>query len=409
MNAERRRSRRAGDSGDRMAPSFGAVTVLIADAGSSRAMLADVLSEFDDCHVVGVARDVEHAVELAAEHCPQVALLHVDVPGGGGERATRGIRAVSPRTRVLALGAGDDHESVAAMIRAGARAHLGRSAGSLDLLRSVRQCATLGSPVAETVSHGVIAEINEELQSRLSHDNWRDSKRAQIARLIASGGPKAVIQPIRRLVSGDIIGYEALSRFSNGSMGTSEWFEQAHACGLGAELEIAAIRAAVEQTWPQVEGRADCYLAINVSPSTLAQPQALACLAELPPERVVVELTEHELVTGADQLGALSRLRGEGMRIAVDDIGAGFAGLQRLLTLRPDIIKLDRSVVGTIETDPARRALTRALAGFADELGIALIAEGIERWSQTLALCELGVALGQGYLLGPPDAADERF
>src|SRR5439155_25461318 len=124
-----------------MAPSFGAVTVLIADAESSRAVLADVLSEFDDCQVVAVASDAEQAIDLAAQHCPQVALLHVDVPGGGGAHATRGIRAVSPHTRVIALGEADDHEAVRAMLSAGARGHLPRYAGSHELLRSVRQCA----------------------------------------------------------------------------------------------------------------------------------------------------------------------------------------------------------------------------------------------------------------------------
>ncbi len=388
-----------------MAPTFGAVTVLIADTDSSRAMLADVLSEFDDCRVVAVAADAEHAIDLAAEHGPQVALLHVDVPGGGGVHATRGIRAVSPHTRVLALGAADDHETVRAMLSAGARGHLPRYAGTQELLRSVRQCAALGAPVADRVSHSIVAEINSEIQARLSHDRWRDAKRERITRLIEAGGPQVVVQPIRRLVSSEVIGYESLSRFGHGSLGTAEWFEEAHACGLGAELELAALRSAVTDAWPAIAGRGDAYLAVNVSPSTLAHPAAVALLGELPPERVVVELTEHELITEADQLGALGRLRSAGMRIAVDDVGAGFAGLQRLLTLRPDIIKLDRGVVGTIETDPSRRALTRALAGFADELGIALVAEGIERWSQTLSLCELGVALGQGYLLGTPEPA----
>ncbi|HET7529361.1 MAG TPA: EAL domain-containing protein [Mycobacteriales bacterium] len=386
-----------------MAPTFGAVTVLIADTDTSRAMLADVLSEFDDCQVVAVAADAEQAIDLAAEHCPQVALLHVDVPGGGGAHATRGIRAVSPHTRVLALGAAGDDASVRAMLSAGARGHLPRYAGSQELLRSVRQTAAHGAPVADRVAHSIVAEINTELQLRLRHDRWRDAKRERVRRLIEAGGPQVVIQPIRRLVSSEVVGFEALSRFGQATLGTAEWFEEAHACGLGHDLELAALRSAVYDAWPAVADRSGAYLAVNVSPSTLAHPDAVALLGELPPDRVVVELTEHELITETDQLGALTRLRSDGMRIAVDDVGAGFAGLQRLLTLRPDIIKLDRGVVGTIETDPSRRALTRALAGFAEELGIALVAEGIERWSQTLALCELGVALGQGYLLGPPE------
>jgi EAL domain-containing protein (putative c-di-GMP-specific phosphodiesterase class I) len=386
-----------------MAPTFGAVTVLIADTDSSRAMLADVISEFDDCQIVAVATDAEMAIDLAAQHCPQIALLHVDVPGGGGAHATRGIRAVSPQTRVIALGAADDHESVGAMLSAGARDHLPRYTGSHDLLRSLRRCAMHAAPVADKVAHSVVAEINSELQTRLSRDRWRDRKRERILRVIDAGGPQVVIQPIRRLVSSEIVGFEALSRFGSGSLTPAEWFEDAHACGLGAELEIAALRGAVEHAWPAMADRGDAYLAINVSPSTLGHPEAVKMIGQLPADRVVVELTEHELITDSEHLGALRRIRSAGIRIAVDDVGAGFAGLHRLLTLRPDIIKLDRSIVATIETDRSRRALTRALAGFAEELGIALVAEGIERWSQTLSLTELGVAIGQGYLLGPPE------
>jgi EAL domain-containing protein (putative c-di-GMP-specific phosphodiesterase class I) len=304
---------------------------------------------------------------------------------------------------VIAIGAADDHEAVRAMLSAGARGHLPRHAGTHELLRSVRQSAAHAAPVADRVTHTIVADINTELQSRLSRDRRRDRTRERILRVIHAGGPQVVVQPIRRLVSSEVVGFEALSRFGNEGLTTAEWFEDAHSCGLGAELEIAALRGAVQHAWPLIAGRGDAYLAINVSPSTLGYPEAIHLLGQLPADRVVVELTEHELITDSHHLGALSRIRSAGMRLAVDDVGAGFAGLQRLLTLRPEIIKLDRSIVSTIETDPSRRALTRALAGFADELGIALVAEGIERWSQTLSLCELGVSIGQGYLLGPPE------
>src|SRR3954453_12317126 len=179
-----------------MAPTFGAVTVLIADADDSRAMLADVLAEFDDCQVVAIAAAAEEAIDLAARHCPQIVLLHVDVPGGGGAHATRGIRAVSPRTRVLALGAAGDSDSVRAMLSAGARGHLPRHAGTHELLRSVRQCVAHAAPVADRVPHSVVAEINSELQSKLPRDRLRDRKRERILRLIDAGGPQVVIQPI---------------------------------------------------------------------------------------------------------------------------------------------------------------------------------------------------------------------
>src|SRR5438067_1335390 len=148
-----------------MAPRFGAVTVLIADTGHARATLADVLAEFDDCQVVAVAHDAEHAVELAAEHNPQVALLHVDVPGG-----------------------------------AGARGHVPRGIGSRELLRWVKQCASLGAPVAEPMSAaGRVVRAAADADIR--------DKRSRITSLIESGGPRSVIQPIRWLVSGEIVGY----------------------------------------------------------------------------------------------------------------------------------------------------------------------------------------------------------
>src|SRR4051794_33442643 len=172
-----------------MAPTFGAVTVLIADVDSNRAMLADVLSEFDDCQVVGIATDAEMAIDLAAEHCPQIALLHVDVPGGGGAHATRGIRAVSPQTRVIALGAADDHESVRDMLSAGARDHLPRYTGSHDLLRSLRRGALPPAPVADRVAHSVGAAPHTELQSRPLPGRGRGRKRARVLRVIESGGP----------------------------------------------------------------------------------------------------------------------------------------------------------------------------------------------------------------------------
>jgi two-component system invasion response regulator UvrY len=171
-----------------MSPSSGALTVLVADAASGEELIADVLAEFDDCRVVGIARDAEQAIDMAAAHAPQVALLHVDVPGGGGVHATRGIRAVSPLTRVLALGDGDDQDSVSAMLRAGAKAHVGRDAGSRDLLRLLRQCASQAAPVADHVSHSVVSEIDAELNLRRAHQIRRARGRDAITRLIAEDG-----------------------------------------------------------------------------------------------------------------------------------------------------------------------------------------------------------------------------
>jgi EAL domain-containing protein (putative c-di-GMP-specific phosphodiesterase class I) len=92
------------------------------------------------------------------------------------------------------------------------------------------------------------------------------------------------------------------------------------------------------------------------------------------------------------------------VRIAVDDAGAGFASLQHVLHLSPEIVKLDIAFVRGIDADPARRAVARALVGFAVELGSTMVAEGVERSSELAVLRDLGVGCGQGYLLGRPTA-----
>jgi len=214
---------------------------------------------------------------------------------------------------------------------------------------------------------------------------------------------ETVFQPVIELGSNDCVAYEALTRFpADASLTTRERFLAAREQGAGAALELRAIAAALTHL---DEIPPTAALAINVSPDVAVLEEFVELVAPFA-HRLIVELTEHEPVDDYEFLtSVLDKLRALGARIAVDDVGAGFAGLQRLLTLRPEIIKLDRGIVGTIETDPSRRALTRALAGFADELGIALVAEGIERWSQSMSLCELGVSLGQGFLLGPPEGA----
>jgi EAL domain-containing protein (putative c-di-GMP-specific phosphodiesterase class I) len=117
----------------------------------------------------------------------------------------------------------------------------------------------------------------------------------------------------------------------------------------------------------------------------------------------VLELTEHVLVSDYEVLAApLSRLRLSGVRLAVDDAGAGFASLQHILNLAPDIIKLDRALVREIHTDPARASLTSCLVLFADRIGATLVAEGIESEQERDALQDLGVGYGQGFHLGVP-------
>ena len=121
------------------------------------------------------------------------------------------------------------------------------------------------------------------------------------------------------------------------------------------------------------------------------------------PERLVVELTEHALVEDYERLRALlSRLRSLGVRIAVDDAGSGISSLRHIVTIAPEIVKLDRSLISRLDDDGPRRALGEAMVQFATKIGAVLIAEGIERAEERQACVELGIHFGQGYLLGRP-------
>ncbi len=144
-------------------------------------------------------------------------------------------------------------------------------------------------------------------------------------------------------------------------------------------------------------------IGVNASPATAASDALKSCLAAVPGERVVLELTEHTRFDDYTKLmPALDALRARGVRIAVDDAGAGYSGLQHVLHLRPDILKLDLDLTHGIDTDPARHALATALVGFADRIGAVLLAEGIETGEELAVLRTLGVAWGQGFYLARP-------
>ncbi len=223
--------------------------------------------------------------------------------------------------------------------------------------------------------------------------------------LIDAQAVAIVYQPIRALATGRVVGYEALSRFGGADHGTvEEIFASARSLGLGLELELAAAAEALSDL-PDIPG----YLAVNLSPATLLDDNALSLLERAPPERLVIELTEHDPVADYARLRERLRiLRSRGVRVAADDIGAGFAGLHHIAELKPDILKLDRSMVGGIVYGDTHRHLVSAMVAFAGDEGSQLVAEGIETREELAILAELGVELGQGYLLGRPLPLDRR-
>ncbi|NDW07965.1 EAL domain-containing protein [Jiella sp. 40Bstr34] len=230
-----------------------------------------------------------------------------------------------------------------------------------------------------------------------------DQKRFSIEKIIHGDDYKFLYQPIWNFRSSRPVGFEALCRFTAEPYRTPDlWFHDAAEVGCGARLEMAAIGKALNALHALPE---DTFLSINASPETIMSDAFQKLFIDQPNHRLVVEVTEHALVDDYTKLRrAIDELRAKGIRLAIDDAGAGYSSLQHILHLNPDIIKLDMALTRSVDIDPARRALASALIFFGHETGCVIVAEGIETQAELDTLRVLGVPRGQGYFLGRPMA-----
>jgi EAL domain-containing protein (putative c-di-GMP-specific phosphodiesterase class I) len=239
------------------------------------------------------------------------------------------------------------------------------------------------------------------IQSELLPNQQRFAKIARIRQVIRERQFAIVYQPIYRLSDNSLAGFEALTRFSaSPSRPPEQWFIEAQEVGLGAELEFATIGHACEAlaSLPQ-----DVSLAVNISPASILSPAFKTMFDALPIDRLVLEVTEHAAIRSyAEIKRALKPLRRRGLRLAVDDAGAGYNSFKHVLDLKPEIIKLDISLTRAINRDPARRALADALTQFGRAMGSQIVAEGVESAAELEMLRAIGVTKVQGYLVGHP-------
>lgn len=208
-----------------------------------------------------------------------------------------------------------------------------------------------------------------------------------------------VFQPVFDFARDEVIAYEALARFQREPhRPPPAWFSEASDVGLGLDLELAAVKAALEHADELPPG---VRIAINVSPAVAASAALLGVLDGFE-DQVIVELTEHDDVEDYQALKrALQALRARGALVAVDDAGVGFASFERIVRLRPDVVKVDIRAKGMV-TDPTRRALVAALIFFASTTDATIVAEGIETASELELVRRLKIAYGQGSWLGVP-------
>lgn len=239
-----------------------------------------------------------------------------------------------------------------------------------------------------------------------ARNRWDDARR-RIAEVIEHGDVRVALQPIVDINRRVWIGVEALARFPD-NRAPDVWLREAHQVGIGVELELEMVRVALAAL-PEVPEQV--YLSFNASPQLVCDDRFghwLRTAPDLDLSRLVLEITEHTQITDYTDIHAiLAPLRERGLRLAVDDTGAGYASFTHVLRLRPDLIKLDRSLLADLSTDPARRVLVTSIVLLALELGACITAEGIENMDQLRLLAALGVDYAQGYLLARP-STDSR-
>lgn len=247
-------------------------------------------------------------------------------------------------------------------------------------------------------------EIGRERQA--AHD--LDQKRARIRDVIDAERFAIAFQPIWSIAADRPVGFEALSRFAPEPVRPPDiWFAEAAAAGLGSELELAAIHRALNESHALP---ANTYIALNASPATIVAGDLSAIIALARGRQIVLEITEHAHIEDYDSFAkALEPLRAQGVRLAIDDAGAGYSSLRHILQLTPDLIKLDRALIADVGIDPSRRAMVAALLAFARETAADIVAEGVETASELEMLRTLGIDLVQGYWLGRPASCAETF
>jgi EAL domain-containing protein (putative c-di-GMP-specific phosphodiesterase class I) len=289
---------------------------------------------------------------------------------------------------------------------------LGPQGVAVGMLCAIHDSANPGLGERDIAALRLLVQLLHDLQARAvsaaQAAEDRDRMHHTLLAVVAGEGRHPVLQPIVDLATGRTIAAEGLTRFTatspacEGGRSPAQWFDDAARLGLRDELELASAGAVLDLLEDAVPP--GLAVTVNLGPSAMVGDQLGGLLAERPLDRIVVEVTEHSPVADYDLLArTLQPYRDQGLRLAVDDAGAGYASLRHVLAVRPDFIKVDMALVRGSDADLARRTLLTVLARFAEATSCRLLAEGVETAGELRAVRSCGVHLGQGYLLGRPE------
>lgn len=221
---------------------------------------------------------------------------------------------------------------------------------------------------------------------------------------------KSVFQPIVSLKTGEIVGYEALTRITleDSALNVEDLFNLSDRLGYLWQLEKTCRSNAVKAAQNKPQGT---KLFLNVDPKVVQDPEFVTGFTkdflhkhDLSSEDVVFEITERHDVDNMELFQkVITHYKNQGFEIAIDDLGSKYSGLNRINYLQPHYIKVDIELVHNIQNSKSQRSLVGMLLRYCNEMGCTLIAEGIETEAELECLHKLGVHCGQGYYLGRPD------
>lgn len=361
------------------------------------------ISEFKGDHRVMLVVDADRPVgiftgqriPMSAGYCRDV--VEGKLPEGIPDTSILPRAAAKPETKSLPIGS---HASVPI------RLSDGRVFGTFCCFdaKPTKRLSQRDISAMKTIADVVAFHIEHEVMDAVEKDKAAERLRS----VLDAGLPIVVYQPVMEIASGRIVGAEALARFPwKPTRAPDQWFSEARSVSMGDELSEAAVKRALDDFAPARSGT-DMVLGLNMPPSFILSVDLEKLLEGYPLDRLTIEITEHDRIDDYDAVAvALSSLRAKGVRLAIDDMGAGFANMRHVVKLKPDAIKIDASLIGGVDADPMKQAWISGLVEFARKAGISLLAEGIETRAELDLMREMGVRYGQGYFLGRPMNVDK--
>jgi EAL domain-containing protein (putative c-di-GMP-specific phosphodiesterase class I) len=344
---------------------------------------------------VTAATDGEEGVACLSEATFDVILSDISMPGMNGIEFLRKVREHDLDIPVLLMTGDPSLDTALHAIEYGAFGYVAKPFDPDELVTRLRRAATLHAMARLKRQALELVGIGKMGLGDVA--SWEARFSAALDKLWMAFQP-IVDWPERRVVS-----YEALVRTDEPTLARPD--DLLHVAErLGRLQELGrAIRARVAQ---QIERAPDgVAMFVNLHPSDFDDPQFLGddCPLHAHASRVVLEVTERAPLQSVDHLAArVHRLRLRGYRIALDDLGAGYAGLSSFTLLEPDIAKLDMSLVRGIDSSSSRRRIVRAMIRLCRQLGIAVVGEGVETAAERDALVRLECDTLQGYLFARP-------